>query len=119
MEHAHETLKELGGQGRNLRALIPDVYSSFVEMDKAALKDGVVSAKTKQLIALAIAVTRECDGCIASHARGAAREKATREEVAEAMGVAILMNGGPGTVWAPRALTAFDEYLEPASPPSA
>ena len=62
------------------------------------------------MIALAIAVTRECDGCIASHARGAARENATLEEVAEAVAVTILMNGGPGTVWGPRALEAFQEF---------
>ncbi len=83
-------------------------------MDRAAMAEGVLPAKTKQLIALAIAVTRECDGCIASHARAAARENATPEEVAEALGVAILMNGGPGTVWAPRALAAFEEYASAA-----
>ena len=114
MEHAHETLRELGGQGRKLRELIPAVYSGFRELDGAAMADGVLAAKTKQLVALAIAVTRECDGCIASHARGAAREGATREEVAEAMGVALMMNGGPGTVWAPRAFAAFEEYLDDA-----
>jgi AhpD family alkylhydroperoxidase len=114
MDHSHDILKELGGQGRQLRQLIPEVYAGYVEMDKAGMGDGVLSAKTKQLIALAIAVTRECDGCIASHGRAAVREKATREEVAEAMGVAIVMNGGPGTVWAPRALAAFDEFAEEA-----
>ncbi|MGH9047308.1 MAG: carboxymuconolactone decarboxylase family protein, partial [Acidimicrobiales bacterium] len=66
----------------------------------------------KELIALAIAVTRECDGCIASHARAAARRGATVAEVSEMVGVAILMNGGPGTVWGPRALTAFHEFAE-------
>ena len=118
MEHSHELLKELGGQGRRLRELIPGVYSGFAELDKAAMGEGAVSAGTKQLVALAIAVTRECDGCIAAHARGAAREGATREEVAETLGVAILMNGGPGTVWAPRALAAFDEYAEKGASPA-
>ncbi|MHB8509833.1 MAG: carboxymuconolactone decarboxylase family protein [Candidatus Dormibacteria bacterium] len=110
MEHSHELLRELGGQGRRLRELIPGVYSGFLEMDKAAMGDGALPQKSKQLIALAIALTRECDGCIASHARGAATAGATREEVAEAIGVAIIMNGGPGTVWGPRALAAFDEF---------
>lgn len=63
-----------------------------------------------ELIALAIAVTRECDGCIAAHARGAAGQGATAQEVAETMGVAILMNGGPGTVWGARAYAAFQEF---------
>jgi AhpD family alkylhydroperoxidase len=71
---------------------------------------GALSAKMRELIALAIAVTRECDGCIAAHARGAARRGATSQEVAEALGVAILMNGGPGTVWGPRAYAAFAEF---------
>ena len=72
--------------------------------------DGALDAKTKELIALAIAVTKQCDGCTASHARGAARRGATPQEVAEALGVAILMNGGPGTVHAPRAFAAFQEF---------
>ncbi|MGI8608206.1 MAG: carboxymuconolactone decarboxylase family protein [Candidatus Dormibacteria bacterium] len=110
MEHAHEVLRELGGQGRHLRESIPEVYSGFAALDKAAMADGELSAKHKQLVALAIAVTRECDGCIASHARAAASAGASRQEVAEALGVAILMNGGPGTVWAPRAIAAFEEY---------
>jgi AhpD family alkylhydroperoxidase len=71
---------------------------------------GELPARMKELIALAIAVTRECDGCTAAHARGAARQGASEQEVAEALGVAILMNGGPGTVWAPRAFAAFREF---------
>jgi AhpD family alkylhydroperoxidase len=73
--------------------------------------DGALPAKTKEVIALAIAVTRECDGCIGAHSRSAARAGATEAEVAEAMGVAILMNGGPGTVRGPRALAAFQEFV--------
>lgn len=55
-------------------------------------------------------MTRECDGCVHAHARGAARRGATAQEVAEALGVAILLNGGPGTVWGPRAYAAFQEF---------
>ena len=78
-------------------------------MQRAVMADGALSGRVKELIALAVAVTRECDGCIAAHARSAARQNATEAEVAEAMGVAILLNGGPGTVWGPRALAAFKE----------
>ena len=67
-------------------------------------------SKTKELIALAIAATRECDGCISAHARNLASIGASSQEVAEAMGVVIMMNGGPGTVWGPRALGAFQEW---------
>ncbi len=110
MTHAHEILDELREPARALRRLVPDVYTTFAALDRAAMADGALSTKCKELIALAMGATRECDACIASHARGAARAGATEAEVAEAMGVVILMNGGPGTVWGPRALDAFREF---------
>ena len=119
MTSARETQKELQGLGRNLRQAIPDVYAGYAQLHHAALgEDGALPARIKELIALAIAVTRECDGCVASHARGAARRGATAQEVAETMGVAILMNGGPGTVWGPRAYAAFAEFSEAAGTPA-
>jgi AhpD family alkylhydroperoxidase len=102
-------MDELAAQGRALRELIPAVYTANAGLSRAVMGDGALTRRAKELIALAISVTRECDGCINSHARGAVRAGASREEVAEAMGVAIYMNGGPGTVWGPRALAAFDE----------
>jgi AhpD family alkylhydroperoxidase len=111
MIHPNEVLGELRQPARDLREHIPDVIAGYADMQRAALAEGALSTKVKELIALAIAVTRECDGCIASHARGAARQNATVEEVAEAIGVAVTMNGGPGTVWGPRALAAFKELL--------
>jgi AhpD family alkylhydroperoxidase len=109
MIHPNEVLGELRQPARDLRELIPDVVSSYANMQRAAMSDGALSSGVKELIALAIAVTRECDGCIAAHAKGAARRNVKEEEIAEAMGVAILLNGGPSTVWAPRALAAFRE----------
>ena len=110
MATAHETSRVLAPAQRQLREHVPEVMGSYAAMGKAALSDGALPARFKELIALAIAATRECDGCIASHARGAARQEATEQEVAEAMGVVILMNGGPGTVWGPRALAAYREF---------
>jgi AhpD family alkylhydroperoxidase len=109
MIHPNEILSELRQPARDLREHIPDVIGAYATMQKAAMADGALPGKFKELIALAIAVTRECDGCIGAHARGASRQGATEAEVAEAMGVAIMMNGGPGTVWGPRALAAFHE----------
>ncbi len=105
-----EILDELRPQIRQLREQIPGVFEGYAAMSGAALADGALDSKTKELIALAIAVTRQCDGCIASHARAAARRGATSDEVAEALAVAIFMNGGPGTVHAPRAFAAFREF---------
>jgi len=110
MAHYHDVLAELQDPYRELQEAVPGVVSGYVEMHKAAMGEGELAAKVKELIALAIAITRECDGCIASHARGAARRGATAAEVAEMVAVAVLMNGGPGTVWGPRALAAFHEF---------
>lgn len=112
MQHAHEIMSEAKASGRRLREAIPDVYSGYVRLSAAAMSDGELPAKVKELIALAIAVTRECDGCVAAHARSAAAKGATAQEVAEALGVAILMNGGPGTVWGPRAYDAFAKFAD-------
>jgi len=111
MEHSHDVREELRQPAIDLRALIPGVWRGYTEMSAAAMAAGELPSAFKELVALSIAVTRECDGCIVAHARGAAREGASRQQVAEALGVAIVMNGGPGTVWGPRALRSFDEAV--------
>jgi AhpD family alkylhydroperoxidase len=116
MSYGHAVQDELREPGRALRRAIPEVYDGYRRMHAAAYAAGALDEKTKELIALAIAVSEECDGCIASHARGAARTGATEAEVAEALGVAIAMNGGPATVYGPRAFAAFREFAEEADP---
>ncbi|MBU3701470.1 MAG: carboxymuconolactone decarboxylase family protein [Acidimicrobiia bacterium] len=108
--HGRKVLQDLAPEARALRKMIPGVYEGFVGLSGAAMAPGALDARTKELLALAMAVTLRCDGCIASHARGAAAKGATPEEVAEALGVTLLMSGGPGTVYAPRAFDAFMEY---------
>lgn len=108
--HGRKVLQDLAPEARALRTMIPDVYEGFVGLSGAAMAPGALDAVTKELLALAMAVTLRCDGCIASHARGAAMKGATPEQVAEALGVTLLMNGGPGTVYAPRAFDAFMEF---------
>ena len=107
--------QETRALGRELRRAIPDTYKAYAHLHGTVLEPGALGTSTKELIALAIAVTRECDGCIAAHADGAARSGATAEEVAEALGVAILMNGGPATVYGPRAYAAFREFATAAA----
>ena len=75
------------------------------------IEDGVISASMKEVIALVLAVAAECDGCIAAHARSAVKRGASPDQVAEALGVAIMMGGGPATVFAPRAWEAYQEFL--------
>lgn len=109
--HGREVLQPLVAQSRALRQMIPDVYQAFGELGSAAMKPGALDAVTKELMALALSISLRCDGCMAAHARGAAVAGATREQVAEMIGVTVLMDGGPGTVYGPRAYDAFCEFL--------
>ena len=114
MNHNHDIIAELREPTRDLRRAIPEVWSGFAEMHKAAVAEGKLPTTVKELMALAIATYAECDGCIAYHAKAAARAGASADEAAEAIGVALLMSGGPGTVYGPRAFAAFKEFAEPS-----
>jgi AhpD family alkylhydroperoxidase len=108
----HEMLEKLRGPTKALRKVIPDVWDGFLKLHGAAVADGVVPARLKESAALAMAVVKGCDGCIAYHARAAASAGATADEVAEMLGVAVLMDGGTATVHAPRAWEAFAEFAD-------
>ena len=110
--HFRDGLAELGSQGRALRAMIPDVYQDFSEMDRAAMASNALDGKHKELLVMAIGVAVRCDGCIAAHARGAVAAGASKQEAAEAIGVSILMQGGPATVYGARAYAAFCEFAD-------
>ena len=91
MSHYAEVIAELSEPTKSLREAVPEVFAGFGQLHNAAFAEGALSTKTKELIALSIAVVKECDGCIAYHAKAAARRGATPDEVAEALGVAVLM----------------------------
>lgn len=110
MMTASATIEQLRDPTRALRQAIPETWKAFTGLHGAAVAEGSLSTLTKELIALAIAVSTECDGCIAYHAKAAARAGATAEQVAEMLGVCLLMNGGPATVYGPRAYAAFLEF---------
>ena len=110
MATAREVMEELRGPTRDLRRMAPDAWAGFARLHDGAVGDGALSRKVKELMALAIAVTQQCDGCIGAHAKAAAVAGATPEEVAEALSVALLMDGGPATVYGPRAWAAYQEF---------
>ncbi|CAN3127710.1 carboxymuconolactone decarboxylase family protein [Mycobacterium sp. smrl_JER01] len=109
-QHYHDVLARLRPEHRALRQLIPGVYQGFNAMSEAALADGALSRKVKELMALTIGIVHGCDGCIASHAKGAAHAGASEQEAAEAIAVAIMMQGGPATIYGARAFSAFTEF---------
>jgi AhpD family alkylhydroperoxidase len=110
MAHHHDLLRDLRSPTTELRTAIPETWAGFTSMHRAALGDGALPASTKEAIALALSVVERCDGCIAYHARGAAAAGATPEVVAEVLGVALLMAGGPAVVYGPRAWEAYHEF---------
>lgn len=116
MDHNHQVLSDLREPTKSLRDAIPDVWAGFLALHDAAMADGVVPARLKEAAALAMAALKRCDGCIAYHAKAAARSGATPAEVAELLGVALLMDGGTASVYGPRAWRAYEEFrAEPAT----
>lgn len=108
--YGHGVQEALRGPSQALQRAIPEVYRGYTQLHSAVFADGALEGRIKELIALAVAVSKQCDGCMADHARRAARRGATEDEVAETLGVAIAMNGGPGTVHGPRAFAAYREF---------
>ncbi|KAA0592231.1 AhpD family alkylhydroperoxidase [Azospirillum lipoferum] len=107
---------ELSGAIRELRGGAPDVMKAFSGMAQAALKANALDTKSKELIALGIAVAIRCDGCVAFHAEAAMKQGATRDEVMETMGMAVYMGAGPSVMYAAQAVEAFDQFAEKAIP---
>jgi len=103
----HKEVQKLMGQYRKES---PDTMSGFIQTHKANSTDDALSAKMKELIALSIAITVRCDGCIAFHVHDEVEAGATHEESVEAIGVAILMGGGPAVVYGSHALEALKQF---------
>lgn len=95
---------------KTLREGIPEVMQAFGALNKAASNEGVLSEKTKELIAYAIAVSLRCEDCIGFHAKTLVRLGVTADEVRETLGVTILMGGGPAAMYAAHAMEAFEEF---------
>lgn len=103
---------ELSRAIREVRVGAPGVMKGFSALAQAAGQSGALDAKTKELMAMAIAVATRCDGCIAFHAESAAKLGASREEIMETMGMAIYMGAGPSLMYAAQAVEAFDQFAD-------
>ena len=111
MGYGKDVREELRVPSRELRHAIPEVFAGYKQLCDSALAAGALDVRAKELIALAIAVGKECDGCIVAHAHAAVLSGATPAEAAEAIGVTFVMNGGPATVYGgARAFAAFQEF---------
>ena len=90
----------------------PAVMQGFQALSKGALAEGHLDLKTKEMLALAIGISQQCDGCIGFHVKKLVELGCTREELAEVLGVCIYMGGGPKLMYAAEAMHAFDEFSD-------
>lgn len=91
---------------------LPGTLQGFAKMGDAAKGGTALDMKTKELVALGIAIRGQCDHCIAYHTRNLARLSVPREEVAEVLAMAAYMGGGPAINFGAMALQAFDQFSE-------
>ncbi len=110
MENWKQYREEIGARVREMREVNPDLVKAYAELHKANAKSNHLDAKTRELIALAVAVSLRCDGCINAHSEAAVKAGASKEEVVDALGVAIMVNAGAAMVYSARTIDAFDTY---------
>lgn len=106
-ENLQQLMEQLGNEA-------PAVMSAFGQLHEAGIAAGALDTKTKELIALGIAITVRCNGCIAFHVHDALQSGASRAEIVETIGVAVLMGGGPSMVYGCEALEALNEFAQAA-----
>ncbi|MEM3486568.1 MAG: carboxymuconolactone decarboxylase family protein [Candidatus Methanomethyliaceae archaeon] len=106
---AKKTLSDLDQGTAKVARAIPSVFSAFRQMRDSIISDGKLSIKEKELIAVGIAVSIRCHYCVTRHIKNALEVGATRDEIAEAISVAILMGGGSSLTYAAEAMNILDQ----------
>jgi AhpD family alkylhydroperoxidase len=114
-ETAPDRLRSFEKNVRDLSKAQPDIMKVFWELRKAAVATNALNTKTKELIALAISVATQCDDCIVHHVYDVLKAGATKEEITDALGVAILMGGGRSVVYATHTIEAVNQFTEGTS----
>lgn len=114
-----EKREEMRNQMRTLNKAIPTVTRAFAGVSSVVKTDGALDVKTKELIAVAIAVADSCEPCMAFHIEVLIGAGGTREELGEALGMAVQMGGGPALMYAAKAMDAYDELSAALAPKAA
>ncbi|KAI3597544.1 putative carboxymuconolactone decarboxylase family protein (plasmid) [Cupriavidus necator H850] len=107
-------VKNVSAQMRRLRETQPDLMTAFSQLAAAGTKEGALSKKTRELVALGIAVACRCDDCIGFHVQALVKLGTARAELEEVLGTAVYMGGGPSMMYATHALKAFEEFTADA-----
>jgi AhpD family alkylhydroperoxidase len=110
--HAQDYYEGNAAAMKPVRTSMADLIKGFGALHQAAMKSGVLTAAEKELIALGIALAVRCENCIYAHVQAALNAGATREQVLETAGVAVVMQGGPTYTHLPRVTEALDALAE-------
>ena len=105
-----EIREHINGLLGQLKEEMPGPMEGFGKLHQAATADGALPTKTKELVALGIAIAVRCDGCIAYHVHDALKAGAVRKEIVETIGVAVLMGGGPALMYGTEAFEALQQF---------
>jgi AhpD family alkylhydroperoxidase len=104
------TMRDMRRHLQEFNKTRPEAAKGFANLSKGALEHGVLDHKTKELVALGIAVSTRCEPCVGFHVESLIVHGATREEVADVLAVCVQMGGGPSLMYAAKALDAWDQF---------
>ena len=90
---------------------LPGPMGGFARLHRKATAEGALSSSVKELMALAISIVVGCEGCIAYHIEDAIDAGASRDELLETLGVAVLMGGGPASIYAAHAMDTVNQIF--------
>jgi AhpD family alkylhydroperoxidase len=107
-------LTEQSSKIKSLWATQPELSQGWNALKGAAVTDGALDTKTRELIALALGVAAQCEPCIAFHAQACVKYGATRQEVSDTLAMCVMMGGGPKLMYSAKALAAYDEFAATA-----
>lgn len=96
------------------KAAAPEAAKGFGALFQSVMKPGALGVREKELIALGIGITLRCDPCVYAHVEKALQSGASREQVLETAGVAVMMQGGPGYTYLPKVVEALEALEAPA-----
>src|SRR5687768_10801604 len=103
-EYQKQIQQQIAEIGRSNR----EIVKGYRELTNSGNATNLLGGKVRELIALAVAVTRQCDGCIITHTDAAIKQGATKEEIIEALSVAVAVNAGAALIFSSRVIDAYN-----------
>ena len=114
-EHAG-LIQNINAQLGPFRKSQAEAMQGFGQLARASMAEGAISAKHKELIALAIGITQHCSGCIGFHVKALLKLQCTRQDLEEMLTICVYMGGGPALMYTAEALSAFDQLAQSPTP---